>query len=133
MNVPVWQIVSWPRVAVPPTTWKTFSRFELLGWNSQTDQEGRCIGSTLWAAKEVEGYVGLAWDWWEMRPNVIVMSDPMNVLSNVVFEGLEQRKNDFKRMVYLNNAIYHLPWQRQLRALVRPRVRQVSLGEEVVS
>ena len=124
MNVPVWHIVTWPEVALTEPAWKALGGFDLLGWSSHQDEEGRMRGNTLWASDEASGRIGLAWDWCETDRNVLVMCDPMSVLSNVVISGAEDRRNDFKRTIHLNNAIYQLPWQRQLRSLVRPRTRK---------
>ncbi|MDQ2736026.1 MAG: hypothetical protein M3Y55_13795, partial [Pseudomonadota bacterium] len=53
-----------------------------------------------------------AWDWREVRPGVVALSDPMTVLSNIVLLGEEGRPVDsFKRILHLNNVIFSLPWQ----------------------
>jgi len=52
-----------------------------------------------------------------MKTNVVAMSDPMTVLSNIVFlDDKGEPVDEFKRILYLNNAIFVLPWQAQVCA-----------------
>ena len=130
MNIPAWQIVTWNPVVVAVTQWKSLKGFRCLGSSSRVDDNGRSLGSLLWASDDLPGRVGLAWDWCEASSNVFVMSDPMTVLSNVdLFDSDDVRTNEFKRVLHLNNAIYRLSWQKHIRLLPKPRVRVMETIE----
>jgi hypothetical protein len=75
-------------------------------------------GQVLWGGATERGLVGMAWDWIEMQRDVIVMLDPMTVLSNAVFvddRGQLLAENNW--ILYLNNAVHDIEWQ---KALLRP-------------
>ncbi len=121
MNIPAWHIVGWPAVDLSIEQWTGLSGFQLVGHSSRLDEEGRRSGSTLWAAKAAAGRVGLAWEWCELQSNVVVMSDPMSIMSNVVLRDEERKTNEFERILHLNNAVYQLPWQKRLAFVIQAR------------
>lgn len=118
MQVPAWQITSWIEVGVKVAEWNS-SVMELrhLGTSAHVDEgdDGLHYGQSLWGCQTApDRMVGIAWDWREVRPGVVAMSDPMTVLSNVILIGEEGEPVDpFKRILHLNNAIFSLPWQAQ--------------------
>ena len=66
----------------------------------------------MWAYELDGARAGLAWDWFELRPRVVALADPMNVLSNLEFVDAEGRPlSRGQRLVELNNIIASLPWQ----------------------
>jgi hypothetical protein len=72
-------------------------------------------GQVLWATDTEGEPVGLAWDWAEVRERLLVLADPMAVLSNVALvdeagEALDPRE----QLVHLNDMIHALPWQERL-------------------
>lgn len=119
MNIPAWQIFGWPVVDVSIERWAELSDFELVGHSSRCDADGRRLGETLWTTDMAGKEIGLAWEWCEVQPNVIVMSDPMSVMSNVALTSTDRKTNEFERVLHLNNAIYQLPWQRRLVSILR--------------
>jgi hypothetical protein len=69
-------------------------------------------GQVMWACDTAQGPVGLAWDWFALRPAVLAMADPMGVLSNLHFvDAHGQPLPDGRRIVELNNVIASLSWQ----------------------
>ena len=76
---------------------------------------GTRYGQVLWGVDCEGQMVGMAWDWRELRTDVIAMADPMMVLSNLRLvdeAGIEVTESH--RMICLNSAIYRLGWQVQL-------------------
>jgi hypothetical protein len=126
MNIPAWQIVTWPPVAITVSELKRLRGFNPLGWSSRIGEDGRLLGNVLWVSDEAPRRVGLAWEWCESAPNVFVMSDPMTVLSNVKLTDDDGEASEFKRVLYLNNAIYKFPWQKHVRSLTRPSLRTLE-------
>ena len=127
MNVPAWHIVGWPVVELSVEHWKELSKFQLVGQSARHDQSGRRLGNTLWAAEIFGQQVGLAWEWCEVLPNVIVMTDPMSIMSNVTLTAMDGRPNEFERVLHLNNAVYQINWQKGLASVQRPQeLRELS-------
>lgn len=124
-----WSIAAWPRVECPVAD---FRRIRFRHWSTQvTDlsRPGGRSGSSIWVA--ASGYpVALAWDWTEVHPWVIVLSDPMRVLTNAELVDEERSRNGGRTIgpseaVELNEVIHRLPWQtvavRQVRLAIRER------------
>jgi len=91
---------------------------------TQPDGSGRRYGQVLWSCDTPEGPAGLAWDWFELRPRIVALADPMSILSNLEFADAAGRPlSRAQRVIELNNLIACLPWQEQVvpRA-VPPRV-----------
>jgi hypothetical protein len=56
--------------------------------------------------------VGLAWEWAEHRPGVVVLADPNCIVSNARFvdeEGLPMQP--LLALIALNRVVHALPWQ----------------------
>lgn len=69
-------------------------------------------GQVMWACDIAQGTVGLSWDWFVLRPGVLVMADPMNIVSNLVFVDDEGRPlAESSRIVELNTIVHALAWQ----------------------
>jgi hypothetical protein len=116
MQVPAWQIASWNNVSVPLAEWtESIGHLRHLGTSSHIadKEEGLRYGQTVWGicAKD-DKWVGIAWDWREIRSGVVAMSDPMTVLSNLVFlDEAGDPVDTFKRVLHLNNTVFSLNWQ----------------------
>lgn len=121
MNIPAWHIVGWPVIELSVEQWKELSTFHLVGHLVRYDEDGRRSGNTLWTAEINGQQVGLAWEWCEVLPNVIVMTDPMSVMSNVALTAVDCKPSEFERVLHLNNAVYQLNWQRRLASDQRPQ------------
>jgi hypothetical protein len=116
MQVPAWQIASWNNVSVPLAEWnESIGLLCHLGTSSHIDEKesGLRYGQAVWGiCARGDKWVGIAWDWREIRRGVVAMSDPMTVLSNLVFLDEAGRPVDsFKRVLHLNNAVFSLNWQ----------------------
>ncbi len=116
MKIPAWQLASWSEVYVPLADWhNAIGELRHLGTSAQIgdNDEGLRYGQAVWGIRPAtEKWVGIAWDWREIRAGVVAMADPMTVLSNLVFlDETGQALDPFKRILYLNNAIFSLPWQ----------------------
>lgn len=116
MTIPAWQLISWRPV---PVTLREFrravARMRPMGGAAWPGSEGRAgcrQGQALWAADHGGLPVGLAWEWSEVRDDVVALCDPMNVLSNVrLVDGAGQVLPASERMVHLNSAVHALGWQ----------------------
>jgi hypothetical protein len=118
VTIPAWQLISWkPVLTTLPEFRRALVQMRPLG-ESTTDgarwgpRPGSRQGQALWAMSHQGLPVGLAWDWAEVRDDVVALCDPMNVLSNVRFVDAEGAPlGDAERMVHLNSAVHELDWQ----------------------
>ena len=122
MSIPAWKIIAWPRVASPIGHWaRTVRKLRPLGTSVQSDGASALRhGQMLWGIELDGSMLGIAWDWREVMPNVVVIGDPMSILTNVSFIDEEGTPvNDAVRLLYLNSAVYQLPWQRGVRQAIK--------------
>jgi hypothetical protein len=73
-------------------------------------------GQVVWGGSAQGQPVGLAWDWCEIRSDVILMADPMTVITNLCLTDEEGEPLSEREMILLlNNTIHELEWQGALR------------------
>lgn len=76
---------------------------------------------TLWVAEVQGSIVGIAWGWAAASCDAVAMTDPMTVATNLVLTDCDGRLlDDDATILRLNNMIYELPWQRQVRSWSEP-------------
>jgi len=117
MELPVWGVVSWQPVMITPERFHRMTGGMRQLGASECKGAGACTrqGQVLWGGATERGLVGLAWDWIEMKDDVIVMLDPMTVLSNAVFVNEHDELLDERhRILYLNNVVHDIDWQGSL-------------------
>ena len=74
------------------------------------------FGQMVWEAKLDGNRVGIAWEWTELQPSVVIIMDPMNVRSNIRIQGIDGEVLDSERtLVYLNGVVFSLAWQSHIR------------------
>jgi hypothetical protein len=87
---------------------------------SQRDELGRVVGDTVWAASMGnKGLLGAAWEWVELLPGVVVLSDPNGLVSNAQFlsdEGAEE--GELRSTILVNCVAHSIPWQRTVTRLL---------------
>ncbi|MBI5718323.1 MAG: DUF4902 domain-containing protein [Burkholderiales bacterium] len=118
MTIPAWQLISWkPVLTTLPEFRRALIQMRPLG-DAAADgppsepRLGPRQGQALWAMTLQGLPLGLAWDWAEVRDDVVALCDPMNVLSNVRLVDDEGAPlGDAERMLHLNSAIHDLDWQ----------------------
>jgi hypothetical protein len=90
---------------------------------NQRDELGRVVGDTVWAASlGSKGLLGAAWEWVELLPGVVVLSDPNGLVSNAQFLSDDGAEEGELRSTILANCVAHaIPWQRTVRGLLRHR------------
>lgn len=115
MGLQSWMIKSWPIIEwIPPRVdddWPSF-----LHMSTQVRQERRgpqpCAGSTVWVGSIGGAYAGLAWEWVELRPGVLMLADPNSFTTNICVLGGGGRVQDaLPTAVSLNRILHQLPWQ----------------------
>lgn len=108
-------IKSWPIINWFPATvdgeWPAF-----VHMSTQVRQERRgsqpCVGSTVWVGSIEGAYAGLAWEWVEFRPGVLMLADPNSIITNLcVTDAAGQGRGALEATVSLNRVLHQLPWQ----------------------
>jgi hypothetical protein len=82
---------------------------------------GRRQGETVWIGSVKGHSVGLAWEWAEHRPGVLVLADPNCIVSNVRFvdeEGVPVPP--LLALIALNRVVHALPWQEAVSKAIGP-------------
>lgn len=108
--VGAWDGVRWspPDDAAPWAQWRHLSTIVLDG-----GEAGRAHGESIWTT-EVEGRpVGAAWEWIEWQPGVVILKDPMSIVSNLScpVDDEDAPGPATSRVVALNTIAHALPWQ----------------------
>lgn len=111
MQTAVLDVIRWPKVSMKATECAALAaHFQPLG---VAGERGPGLhGQAVWGKVEGEAPVGIAWDWTEIAPDVVVLADPMVVVSNL--ELLDEGGQPMSRascLLALNAAIHGLNWQ----------------------
>jgi hypothetical protein len=123
MNVGVIDVLSWSRVQLPVSACRRSARIvEPMGVTITSGPADRSSRGQVVCGYQSQGsLVGLAWDWMEVRRNVVVMSDPMCIVSNLDLvddaDGSNVAEGD--RLLVLNELAFALDWQREVCNAVR--------------
>lgn len=131
MTMPAaWTVIRWPEVKA------TLGEFERAAASmrpvsvsvlSDSEEQTRSCGQALWAGEICGQPIGIAWDWAEVTQSVVAMVDPMRVLTNVVLTDEDERIIDDRLCVlYLNRAIYGLPWQDEVLHVSQPQPQRLA-------
>jgi hypothetical protein len=122
--VMAWQPVLWPK----PWPNMRLRHLETI-IDRTTTAFGRRRGQAVWTADCAAGMTGLAWEWVEVRPGVIALADPMNILSNLcVVDESSAPVPDSRRAMVLNRLIHSVDWQPQVRRQLRDRCQLLVLA-----
>lgn len=111
-----WTIKAWPPVLSQQAALFA-ARYRHIGTEVQdpSAEPGKRAGQTIWASR-TEPSVAIAWDWAEVCPFVVVLSDPMAILTNAQIERAPHRPLDESdAVVAVNTVVHRLPWQREVR------------------
>jgi hypothetical protein len=124
MVIPSWHVVTWPKVVAGVNDWRSWAeRFRHLGTSVEDDDDepGMHRGQAVWGLDVGGRRVGVAWEWREVRSNVVAIDDPMVVLANVeLHDDAGQCLREGQRLLALHELIHELPWQDQV-SLARSR------------
>ena len=115
MKIQSWMIKSWPRLGwyLSPQQ-ELVNTFKHLGTNCRdhATPEGRLQGETVWMAEILGQPAGLAWEWTEHRPGVMLLADPNSIVCNLRFLDLQRNPlSPSAALVAMNQIVHSLPWQ----------------------
>ena len=118
-KLPPWAVTSMPTVWLdacdPAGLARSFRPVSATTHRDAQGGDGLRYGQVLWASRTRQGDIAVAWDWVELRPRVIAIADPMQILSNLQLR-LDNGAwmNERHRILWLNDLLHALPWQAEL-------------------
>jgi hypothetical protein len=113
MLTAVWSVKAWPEVYATVEQFAAAAR-QLKPISQQYEKAAGILrsGNVLWSTLVQGRPVGLAWDWAELRPQVVAICDPMCILTNVKLVDAEGcLLEEGSEAMELNRVIHDLPWQ----------------------
>jgi hypothetical protein len=115
VGVQAWMIKSWPTcewyLPNDQNRWPAL-RHAHTEVRQELDGEGRRFGETVWCARVNGQAAGAAWEWTELAPGVVLLSNPNCVATNLhLFNAEHQSLDALSELVALNTFVRSLPWQ----------------------
>jgi hypothetical protein len=131
MAVQSWMVRSWPSVDwLAPQKLSDIPAFSHMGTQvrSMNGPQGKAVGDTVWATLVGDkGVVGVAWEWIELVPGVLVISDVNGLVSNARFMTQEGLPEDELRAIAVSNLIaYSTPWQNEVMSYLHPQTAKIQ-------
>ena len=114
---PAWYVIQWPVVRMTPVDWaKTVTSLRRYCVFVDEGTAGSATrGQILLGTRVGNARVGVAWEWCTIRNTIVVMADPMSILSNLALvDDTGEPVLESTRLRILNDAIYATDWQRAL-------------------
>jgi hypothetical protein len=109
-----WSILAWEPIVASVGS----IQINLVHMHSQAVTSN--AGQTSWYATLPHGVAAIAWDWARLRENVLVVADPLRILTNAVFVNNGGVEIDSSQLPgVLNTLVHGLPWQRYAARALR--------------
>lgn len=103
--------LQWPRLRLQERRLHHLSLGPIANSIEADDRQG-VHGRVVWASAVENTRAGVAWDWSEIQPGVLVITNPLEVQSNIEIEGEEGQLFPYLACVRAFNTLVHaLPWQ----------------------
>jgi hypothetical protein len=92
-----------------------------------SDRPGRRFGDTVWIGVVQGRSVGLAWDWVELQPGVVMLADPNSIISNLRFLTAQRTYQEpVVGLISLNRLVHELPWQSVVLAVLQAQSQDAT-------
>ena len=106
--------------------WRTEWRLPLAGEESSTLMSLVGCGSSTWEVYSDQLNAFLRWNWIVLEGEVITLTDSLDIRSNVVLMGDDDRNLPMHDSVaVLMSTIHSLPWREQVEILLADRRRRI--------
>lgn len=74
------------------------------------------MGQTVWGGRAADSAAGISWDWIEVAPGIVAISDPMMMITNLRVLGREgEVLTAHEAAPHLNRLVNRLPWQAEVQ------------------
>ena len=126
MNIQSWMIKSWATLEwYLPAQSEQLPGFKHVGTQVRDDgsSSGFRAGDTVWVAQDEQWQAGLAWEWVEVRPGIVMLADPNSIITNLQFvDGANQHVYGLAKTTAVNRLVHGLPWQQSVCARLSDQV-----------
>ena len=130
MHTTAWSVRAWP-----PLLWQADGAAQLHFDHLDThvftpsDLDTPCSGQTVWRGQLDDGSTaGVAWDWVLLPNDVVAMTDPMCVVTNLRLVGDRgEVLTAWESARHLSRIVYGLPWQHTVQRELERSMAQERL------
>lgn len=99
----------WRRVIAPALA------LERVDASQQARDPRLWVGRAFWGGEFGGRRVRVSWAWAEIAHGILAIADPGSIEANVVFVDRSGREMGVAhRMLFLNETVHNLPWQRRV-------------------
>jgi hypothetical protein len=124
MKIRSWMVRGWPTVTwQAPEDISAFPAFNHMSTEIRAEPGplGHTTGDTVWATDlGAQGMLAIAWEWTEVMPGVLVISDPNGLISNARFVTDDGQEQDELVATLTSNLIIHnTAWQTVVMSQLR--------------
>lgn len=135
MNIQSWMIKSWAMLEwyLPPGSEHQLA-FHHVGTHLRDDgsDSGLRAGDAVWVAQHEQWCAGLAWEWAEVRPGIVMLTDPNSIITNLQFVDKDREPVlGLLKTVAVNRIVHALPWQQAVRATLQLHQPQPGLSAAI--
>lgn len=132
MNIQSWMIKSWATLEwyLSPESGQ-LPAFHHVGTQLRDDgsDSGLRAGDAVWVAQHEQWYAGLAWEWAEVKPGIVMLTDPNSIITNLQFVDEDRQPvPSLLGAVAVNRLVHALPWQRAVCAALQLHQPQQGLA-----
>jgi hypothetical protein len=130
-----WQLVNWPPVKAHVTEWLNgndrarhlaTTTLSSSGWSPNSPTYGQVAWGwdVMDQDAEISRTVAAAWDWCAVKPGVIVLADPMTLITNLVLvDATGFPITEDEKLLQLHLAIMQLDWQKMVLTQAHDELR----------
>ena len=123
MGLQSWMIKSWPiiewKLPIDGGDWPTLLHAHTNVREGARSADDRRNGETVWIGVVDGKSIGAAWEWTELRPGVVMISDPNSIVTNVRFLNQDDTYQEYLPAVISMNRLAHvIPWQTTVSAIL---------------
>lgn len=124
-----WMVSAWGAVPWSPAhdaqTWDRWRHVRTIVLECGDGEPAQ--GESIWAYDADGEPAAVAWEWIEWHPGVVLLKDPMSIVSNLAWNCGDDDPPAMSRILALNRIPHALPWQDEvLRALSRTEPHDLS-------
>lgn len=137
MNIQSWMVKSWASLEwYLPAEAEPLPDFRHAGTGLRDDGRlsGVRAGDTVWVAHHEHGYAGLAWEWVEVKPGIVMLADPNSIITNLqIVDNRLHQVTGLLLTIAINRLVHALPWQQAVCATWQPQQQQPEPAHAVAA
>ncbi len=113
--------IEWPPVSLVGTDLLSLKWRPLAHSVCHDEASGLHFGRSVWLSDDRGQRAGIAWNWEEVQPQILVVANALAIETNIEVEDQTAALTTSNALVRsLNLVVYTLPWQRHLLSQFPP-------------